>query len=716
MGSMMKDLPENELLSAYLDGELTAEEQARVEQLLAQNAAARQLLDELRALSATLQSLPARKLEEGLSGDVLRIAERRMLAESPEPGQAAEPSPGETTAETPLWRMIVRRALQPRNLLWPAIAVAAAILIMVMNPDRRQGEKDLAERRVAMAPKEAPPAGGESFIGPLTGARDEAAEGLGREGALRRSAVAETPKVDGTMGLAAKARSSNGVAAGQDQPAAPPASPARGMGAARYAATERAREGGGESAPRVVEKRLEKSGDTADAKRAPAPSAGAVPGVAKASVAQPSPVPPGSMADQMKVPGSAREEERVGDLKAGKDFFKEGEAGAAQSLRSAEPMAKRSEEPLVVLCEVTPEAVREHAFERIVDFLDLGEARRTDKKVKAGGERYVEVELTPVQVDVVLAKLESKPSLFPRVVRGAAMPGDFRGKEEGQPVVGKGDGTTHDAVRLQTIQGVEGKVIQERQQNAPATTPGGTQPGFQYKSPGMGMPSAYGAAASQSRTPGGGGTGTDQSGRGAAGATTGQFRMQRAAPGGQAAGAMAVPQGVQAGPMAAPQAPQAAPPAVQMEQAPAYPAVVGAAPGEKQSPAQPYGGGFGGARGAGGAAMGLGGMAPEAKQAMPGMGARAAPMMLKAVKAKAASPAAPQPATESLSQQLDQGLAKRRVLFVLRLAAEGGPTDATIATEEQAGKAEAAKAAARAVQAKPAQAPAGQPAAEPAKQ
>ena len=50
----MNNVPDNELLSAYLDGEVTAEQQADVERLLAANPAARQLLDELRALSSTL--------------------------------------------------------------------------------------------------------------------------------------------------------------------------------------------------------------------------------------------------------------------------------------------------------------------------------------------------------------------------------------------------------------------------------------------------------------------------------------------------------------------------------------------------------------------------------------------------------------------------------------------------------------------------------------
>ncbi len=45
----MKDELQNELLSAYLDGELSPAERAEVEQFLAANPAARKLLEELRA-------------------------------------------------------------------------------------------------------------------------------------------------------------------------------------------------------------------------------------------------------------------------------------------------------------------------------------------------------------------------------------------------------------------------------------------------------------------------------------------------------------------------------------------------------------------------------------------------------------------------------------------------------------------------------------------
>jgi len=70
----MNDIPETELFSAYLDGELTADEQARAEQILATSSSARQMLEELRALSATLQGLPQEKIAEDLSVRVLEVA------------------------------------------------------------------------------------------------------------------------------------------------------------------------------------------------------------------------------------------------------------------------------------------------------------------------------------------------------------------------------------------------------------------------------------------------------------------------------------------------------------------------------------------------------------------------------------------------------------------------------------------------------------------
>jgi hypothetical protein len=128
----MKDVPENELFSAYLDGELTAEEQAEVEKLLATSPAARQLLDELRALSSSLQALPTYQIGEDISQQVLRLAaqgklDQHIAAEGPK--EAGEQPEG------PVWRAMVRRLTRPRNWVWAGIAVAVALLLMVMQSD-----------------------------------------------------------------------------------------------------------------------------------------------------------------------------------------------------------------------------------------------------------------------------------------------------------------------------------------------------------------------------------------------------------------------------------------------------------------------------------------------------------------------------------------------------------------------------------------------------
>jgi negative regulator of sigma E activity len=140
----MNDLPQNELLSAYLDGELTAGEQAEVERLLATNPAARQLLDELRTLGSVLQSLPQQKLGEDLSEQVLRTAKQRMQREE-EPDRAAS-----AEAPVPLPRRSIReRFINSRALVWAGLAVAIAVMIAV---NERREQNRPANRELAVAP------------------------------------------------------------------------------------------------------------------------------------------------------------------------------------------------------------------------------------------------------------------------------------------------------------------------------------------------------------------------------------------------------------------------------------------------------------------------------------------------------------------------------------------------------------------------------------
>ncbi len=133
----MDELRQNELFSAYLDGELNADERAEVEKLLAGNPAARQLLEELRALSVTLQSLPQESLAEDLMPEVLRIAERRMLI--------GEPAGVSENAPTPWVRSIFSRFLNRRSLAWAGLATAIAVMISVNEWYQRSSSIQLAQ-------------------------------------------------------------------------------------------------------------------------------------------------------------------------------------------------------------------------------------------------------------------------------------------------------------------------------------------------------------------------------------------------------------------------------------------------------------------------------------------------------------------------------------------------------------------------------------------
>ena len=128
----MSDVSDTELLNAYLDGELTAEEQARAEKMLALSGEARQLLEELRAVSGALQSLPQQKLDEDLAARVLQIAERRMLSpeEAESSAEADKPSAGRAASAGFPWREISWRGMfSPRALIWSAIIILVAVVI-----------------------------------------------------------------------------------------------------------------------------------------------------------------------------------------------------------------------------------------------------------------------------------------------------------------------------------------------------------------------------------------------------------------------------------------------------------------------------------------------------------------------------------------------------------------------------------------------------------
>jgi hypothetical protein len=112
--------PDNELLSALVDGELTAAERAAVEKRLRDDPQAQAMVDELRAGSQMLQSLPKQELGTDLREVVLRQEVVRAEQDPASVGGA-------------------------RRWDWAALALAAALLLAVYVPETVQNEKRLAQ-------------------------------------------------------------------------------------------------------------------------------------------------------------------------------------------------------------------------------------------------------------------------------------------------------------------------------------------------------------------------------------------------------------------------------------------------------------------------------------------------------------------------------------------------------------------------------------------
>lgn len=117
---------DRELLSAYVDGELTGAERAAVEARLASDPAAQRQVDEFRRLSGMIQALPRPTLPGDFSSKVLQRAKESTPTEKVKPVRLGMPI-GRT------WR----------SWFWAGAALAAALMIAVMLP---QGQRELADR------------------------------------------------------------------------------------------------------------------------------------------------------------------------------------------------------------------------------------------------------------------------------------------------------------------------------------------------------------------------------------------------------------------------------------------------------------------------------------------------------------------------------------------------------------------------------------------
>ena len=143
------DPQQQELLSAYLDGETTPAERAEVESLLEKDAEAKRLLAELRAVRESVRRVPSPSLGGDFTAELLQRIESQVPEEQTPQEQAEPPEEDETEPKAFDWRRLRQRFLSPRSLAYAGTTVAVAILLMYLAPEEN---RETAFRDDASAP------------------------------------------------------------------------------------------------------------------------------------------------------------------------------------------------------------------------------------------------------------------------------------------------------------------------------------------------------------------------------------------------------------------------------------------------------------------------------------------------------------------------------------------------------------------------------------
>ncbi len=127
-----------EQLSAYLDGELSADQRAEVEAFLAGDEQARRLLEDLRRTANLLQALPRAKAGEELIDALRGRLERKALLGEP----AAPPA------------VTRRRPIRSYAARWAAVAAVLALsltaLYLIWPPEPNGGQRQPGQQQIAM--------------------------------------------------------------------------------------------------------------------------------------------------------------------------------------------------------------------------------------------------------------------------------------------------------------------------------------------------------------------------------------------------------------------------------------------------------------------------------------------------------------------------------------------------------------------------------------
>ncbi len=388
----MDKVPQSELLSAYLDGELTAAERAQVEQLLAADPAARQLLEEFRALGKTLQSLPREKLGEDLDSRVLQLAQRRMAAETPQQPQEMR-SPEKQCAEPPQplrrnsgWRGTVRGMFSRQAIVWSGLAVAVAVMMTVWNHPRET-------RRIAMTPPPAAPVS--AAVKPAEPAQSLTIQAV-PEPAMPKLAMNN----DNRDRLAAvPPPASAGSLSGQFRFAGV----SEEKGAAAQSIGGGLRRGAAQNAP--LRQQVQAQNDLGEiAQQTPAAQQKGVKSLlARSNVQVPSASSLGQSSQQLRPTNAGVDNERA--LRK-----------AAEQATSLPP----AQGVLVVYCEVTPEAAHQQTFNSLLTRNGMSPTSAGEKVAAKPEQIYVSATIS--QIEALLDQMKANRDAFP-AVKVAPAPG-----------------------------------------------------------------------------------------------------------------------------------------------------------------------------------------------------------------------------------------------------------------------------------------------------
>ncbi len=148
----------DERISAYLDGELSPDERAEIDALVASSPEHRQLVDELRALRVSLQDLPRVPLADDFTR---RVMQRAIEAASGAARDGQATASGETAASDAspfagnIQELALRQSLQLRRwrqAFWSVSAAAAGLLGLLITTNTGRLEQVAMNGRSGMAP------------------------------------------------------------------------------------------------------------------------------------------------------------------------------------------------------------------------------------------------------------------------------------------------------------------------------------------------------------------------------------------------------------------------------------------------------------------------------------------------------------------------------------------------------------------------------------